>query len=149
MSDSSKRIATLSPEEKRLLLAQLLSKKAGRPEAAYSFSDDQQSESFQCTTLIESLGIYLPEKDVSTEDVLRSCTKPVLFPLEDFTGIKSRRVAGEGEFSIDLAKKAISTCLANSKYSPADIDMLICSNCSRYDGPNYAFSFEPSTSIRL
>ena len=103
----------------------------------------------RCNTIIESLGVYLPPKVVSTEDVLRSCKHKILFPLERLTGIQSRRMAGETEFSIDLARKAIEDCLANSKYNPEHVDLLICCNISRYDGPNFRVSFEPSTSIKL
>jgi 3-oxoacyl-[acyl-carrier-protein] synthase III len=99
-------------------------------------------------TVIESLGIYLPAQAVSTSEVIQGCANRVLFPLEQFSGIRQRRVAGEDEFSIDLAKRAIEDCLANSRHNPADIDLLICCNISRYDGPNL-FSFEPSTSIKL
>ncbi len=99
--------------------------------------------------IIESIGVYLPPKVVSTREVLESCQKPIVFPLEQLTGIKSRRMAGETEFSIDLAKKAVENCLANSRYHPDDIDLLICSNISRCDGPNFQYSFEPSSSIRL
>jgi 3-oxoacyl-[acyl-carrier-protein] synthase III len=102
-----------------------------------------------CNTIIESLGVYLPPKVVSTEDVLRGCKHKILFPLERLTGIQSRRMAGETEFSIDLARKAIEDCLANSKYNPEHVDLLICCNISRYDGPNFRVSFEPSTSIKL
>ncbi|MFL5653802.1 MAG: AMP-binding protein, partial [Ktedonobacteraceae bacterium] len=118
-------------------------------EQIYSKKTNQEAVSFLCNTRIESLGTYLPARDVSTEDVLRACKQQVLFPLQDFTGIKSRRVVGEGEFSIDLAKKAIEDCLDNSRYHPADIDILICCNCSRCDGPNYQITFEPGTSIKL
>jgi 3-oxoacyl-[acyl-carrier-protein] synthase III len=100
------------------------------------------------TSIIESLGVYLPPKSVSTEEVLRGCHKKIVLPLEQLTGIKYRRVAGVDEFSIDLAQKAIEDCLANSKYQPIDIDLLISCNISRYDGPN-RFSFEPNTSIKL
>ena len=103
----------------------------------------------QNNTRIESLGTYLPAHNLSTSDILRACKQQVLFPLEDFTGIKSRRIVGEGEFSIDLARKAIEDCLATSRYQSSDIDILICCNCSRCDGPNYQVSFEPSTSIKL
>jgi len=99
--------------------------------------------------IIESLGVYLPPKAVSTQDILADCAKPIKFPLEQFTGIYSRRMAGETEFSIDLARKAVDKCLANSKYLPEDIDLLICTNISRYDGPQYQISFEPSTSAKL
>src|SRR5207244_6054238 len=77
------------------------------------------------------------------------CYKPVNFPLEQLTGIKTRRMAGETEFSIDLAKQAVANCLANSRYYPEDIDLLICCNISRCDGPNFHVPFEPSTSMRL
>ena len=99
-------------------------------------------------TIIESLGIYLPPKIVSTAEVISGCTNRVLFPLEQFSGIKHRHVVGEAEFSIDLAKRAIENCLAGSKYNPPDIDLLICCNISRFDGPNLV-SFEPCTSIKL
>ena len=109
----------------------------------------QNSMVRRCNTIIESLGVYLPPKVVSTEDVLRGCKHKILFPLERLTGIQSRRMAGETEFSIDLARKAIEDCLANSKYNPEHVDLLICCNISRYDGPNFRVSFEPSTSIKL
>jgi 3-oxoacyl-[acyl-carrier-protein] synthase III len=102
-----------------------------------------------CNTLIESLGVYLPPQAVSTQEVLQGCKKKVRFPLERITGIKSRRVAGETEFSIDLAGKAIADCLARSKYHPKDIDVLICSTICRYDGPNFQISYEPCTAVKL
>jgi amino acid adenylation domain-containing protein len=100
-------------------------------------------------TIIESIGVYLPPKVGSTQEILQNCLKPVNFPLEQLTGIVSRRIAGETEFAVDLAKKAVANCLENSKYGPEDIDLLICANISRCDGPNFHVSFEPSTSVRL
>ena len=99
-------------------------------------------------TIIESLGVYLPPQSFSTAEVLAGCKNQIRFPLEKITGIKTRPMAGQQEFSIDLAKKAIADCLEKSKYNPADIDLLICCNISRYDGIDMV-SFEPSTSIRL
>ncbi len=99
-------------------------------------------------TIIESIGTYLPSKSCSTAEVLQGCKNKIQFPLENITGIKTRRVAGEGEFSIDLAKKAVADCLANSKYNPPDIDLLVCCNISRWDGPGM-ICFEPNTSIKL
>ena len=65
-------------------------------------------------SVIESLGVYLPPRAVSTEEVLRGCASPIRFPLEQMTGIVSRRMAGDGEFALDLARKAIDACLGNS-----------------------------------
>jgi len=99
-------------------------------------------------TIIESLGVYLPPESCTTNEVLKACKNDFHFPLENITGIKSRRMAGKSEYSIDLARKAIEDCLLNSRYRPEDIDVLICCNISRYDGAN-RISFEPSTSIKL
>jgi 3-oxoacyl-[acyl-carrier-protein] synthase III len=99
-------------------------------------------------TIIESIGVYLPPQSVSTGEVLMGCKNEILFPLEKVSGIKTRRVAGQSEFSIDLAKNAITDCLSKSKYNPTDIDLLICCNISRYDDSGLV-SFEPGTSSRL
>ena len=98
--------------------------------------------------VIESLGMYLPPQSFSTNEVLQGCKNQIRFPLEKITGIKTRHMAGQTEFSIDLARNAITDCLAKSKYNPQDIDLLICCNISRYDGLDMV-SFEPGTSIRL
>jgi 3-oxoacyl-[acyl-carrier-protein] synthase III len=100
-------------------------------------------------TVIESLGVYLPPRRVSTAEVLRGCRCPVRFPLERMTGIESRPVAGDGEFSLDLAKQAIARCLAASRHRPDDVDLLISASISRLDGPGFAISYEPSTALRL
>lgn len=121
------------------------------PEEVFQNEGEQFTEFMTArgNTIIESMGVYLPPKVVSTQEILQNCTTPIRFPLEQLTGINIRRMAGEREFSFDLAKKAVENCLANSKYSPEDIDLLICGNISRYDGPNARCTFEPSTSIRL
>jgi 3-oxoacyl-[acyl-carrier-protein] synthase III len=98
--------------------------------------------------VIESIGTYLPPKSISTLEVLKGCKNQIRFPLEKISGIKERRMAGEEEFSIDLARKSISECLENSKYSPQEIDLLICCNISRVDRPDLQ-SFEPCTAVKL
>ena len=104
----------------------------------------------KATTVIESLGVYLPPNAVTTREVMRGCRPLVsLLPLEALTGIRSRRMAGDLEFSIDLAKRAVADCLTRSRYGPEDIDLLLCANISRCDGPDFRFTFEPSTSLLL
>jgi amino acid adenylation domain-containing protein len=100
-------------------------------------------------TVVESFGVYLPPKVVSTAEVVRGCHLPLDFPLERITGIRSRHMAGEAEFAIDLAEKAVIDCFSRSAYEPRDIDLLICCNISRCDGPNNQFSYEPTTAARL
>lgn len=99
-------------------------------------------------TIIESLGIYLPPTSCSTTEILQGCKNQLRFPLEKITGIKTRHLAGQEEFAIDLAKKAVADCLEKSKYNPADIDLLICCNISRVDGLDI-LSYEPCTSVKL
>ncbi len=100
-------------------------------------------------TIIESLGTYLPPKVVTSEEVLAGCVQPIKFPLAKLTGIKSRRMAGETEFSLDIAIQAVTACLTNSKYNPDDIDLIVCGNISRCDAPGFQFTFEPSTAVRI
>ena len=100
-------------------------------------------------TIIESLGVYLPARSVSTEEVLRACRTRVRFPLEKLTGIRSRRMAGEHEFSFDLAREAARDCLHRSRRTPEDVDLLISCSISRCDGPHRRCTFEPSTAVRL
>ncbi|MFY0625638.1 MAG: hypothetical protein JXR07_05055 [Reichenbachiella sp.] len=98
--------------------------------------------------LIESIGYFLPTKEVSTDQVVKDCKKKVWIPLEKITGIKSRRKAGDTEFSVDLAIRAAQQCLDNSKYDVKDIDLVLCCNISRMDAKDMV-TFEPSTAIKL
>jgi amino acid adenylation domain-containing protein len=100
-------------------------------------------------TVIESIGTYLPAEVVSTDSVLAGCANDIGIPLERLTGIRNRRMAGQGEFSIDLARQAVADCLARSSYGPEEIDLVISCNISRCDGPGHKFVFEPSTAARL
>jgi 3-oxoacyl-[acyl-carrier-protein] synthase III len=101
------------------------------------------------TTLIESLGVYLPPREVSTGDLMRGCVTQIGFPLERMSGIKSRHVAGDTEFSIDLGAQAIARCLASSRHHPGDVEILISASVARVDGPGLWISHEPSTSLDL
>jgi len=100
-------------------------------------------------TIIESLGVYLPRKMVTSREVLATCRKKISFPMEELTGIRSTQRAGDDEFAIDLAKKAVSDCLSRSCCEPKDIDLIVCCNISRYDAPGFHYMFEPSTAIQL
>lgn len=98
---------------------------------------------------VESIGMYLPPDTVSTEEIIRNCRNPLDFPLQKMTGIELRHVAGRDEFSIDLATKAALDCLEHSRFEATDVDLLIASNISRYDGKDFQISYEPSTASKL
>jgi 3-oxoacyl-[acyl-carrier-protein] synthase III len=107
------------------------------------------SDTTRANSVIESMGVYLPPRTVSTADILSACTNRLLVPMERLTGIRFRRMAGDKEYSIDLASQAIRSCLSQSKYRADEVELLVCCNISRYDGPNFQFTFEPSTAVRL
>ena len=91
-------------------------------------------------TVIESLGVYTPEGRLSTKELVDGCkVKPVL-DLEELTGIKTRPVVADNEYGPDLAREAATRCFEISKYQPEDIDLVICANISRYNGPNWKAS---------
>src|SRR5262249_9386143 len=69
------------------------------------------------------------------------------FPLERMTGIRSRRMAGDREFAIDLAAKAAGECLSRSERRAGEIHLLISCNLSRDDRPPRV-SLEPTTAPR-
>ena len=98
--------------------------------------------------LIESLGVYLPPRVVSTDEVLGGCQVTLRFPLEQVTGIQYRHVAGEQEFSVDLARHAILDCLSRSRHTPEDIDLVVSCDTSHSTG-FLEHSAEPSTALKL
>lgn len=99
-------------------------------------------------TVIESIGAYLPPTEVSTDEIVQGCEHKVRVPLAKLTGIRTRHRAGQDEFSIDLAEKAIQDCLGHSSLGADQIDAIVCTNISRWDDKNQVW-FEPATSIRL
>ncbi len=109
----------------------------------------EPSRSTSLKMTVESLGTYLPPATETTDEVIEGCQKKLEFPLERMTGIQSRHVAGETEFAIDLAFKAAISCLENSRFEAGEIDSLIACNISRYDGPDFEVSYEPSTASKL
>lgn len=98
--------------------------------------------------IIESLACYLPEKVVTSKEIVDRCTHPVRFPMERLTGIQTRREAGENEFAFDMALRAMETCFGQSACTPNDIDILIACNVFRLDSM-HCLTLEPSTAARL
>ncbi|MCC6746613.1 MAG: 3-oxoacyl-ACP synthase [Deltaproteobacteria bacterium] len=94
---------------------------------------------------IESLGVYLPDKSLTTEELLGACRHRPRLDFERITGIHERRVA-EGEYSIDLAVKAAQRALKMSRYSAEDLDLLICTSISKHHRQD-EFTFEPATAV--
>jgi 3-oxoacyl-[acyl-carrier-protein] synthase III len=96
---------------------------------------------------IESLGVYLPEKVLSTEELMASCRNRPRLDLERITGIHERRVA-EGEYAVDLAVKAAERALAMSRHSAAELDVVVSASISKHHREG-EFHLEPATAIAV
>ncbi len=94
---------------------------------------------------IESLGIQLPEKRLTTEELLRECRSRPRLDLERITGIVERRVAVD-EYAADLAIAAARKALAMSRYEAGELDAVVCTSISKHHRPD-EFSFEPATAL--
>ena len=95
----------------------------------------------------ESIGSYLPEKKVSTQDLVDKMAFKVPIDLAEFTGIHSRHVHSKDpdtfEGSYTLAMKAARDCLAGSRYEAQDLDVVISTSITRFKD-DYRIFFEPT-----
>ncbi len=100
-------------------------------------------------THISGIGAYSPSRQQPMRERESQCRTKIRIPVERLTGIKTVCVAEEGEFAIDLARKAALDCLNSVNFDPGDIDILISCSIGRYDLPDFGHVFEPSTASRL
>lgn len=96
---------------------------------------------------IESLGVFLPARAMTTEEVLASCRHRPRLDLERITGIRERRVA-EGEYAVDLAVAAARRALAMSRHRPERLGAVICTSISKHNRAD-EFDLEPATAVRI
>lgn len=97
---------------------------------------------------IESIGIKLPEKIVSTAEIIGKLklSKPV--HIERLTGISNRHFCNAAEDSLTLAVDAAHDCLKNSVYEAEDLEMIICCSISKYvNGLTHVY--EPALSLMI
>lgn len=94
---------------------------------------------------IESLGIELPEKVVTTGELLAACRRRPRLDLERITGVVTRRVAVDA-CAADLAVGAARRALAMSRYRAEELDAIVCTSISKHHRPD-EFSFEPATAV--
>lgn len=99
-------------------------------------------------TRIESLGLYLPEREVSTSELIARMKNQPAFDLEKITGIRKRRVRSEVESTYTMAIDAARDCLSHSSYQPEDIDIVISASITRNKDGEKGF-FEPPMSLFL
>ncbi len=96
----------------------------------------------------EAVGIKLPEQVVTTKELMAGTRHHTRIDLERLTGIHQHRRCGPDESSLSLAIGAAQDCLARSRYTGADIDMVINASITRYvDGSLHRF--EPPLSLSI
>ena len=96
----------------------------------------------------ESVGIQLPERRVSTKELMASTRHHTRIDLERLTGIREHRMCGPDETSLSLAVGAARDCLARSRYQGSDLDMVIDASITRYvDGTTHRY--EPPLSLSI
>ena len=86
-------------------------------------------------------GCYLPER-ILTNDELAERLDTSDEWIRQRTGIRERRVAGEGETTSDLGLKAAEAALAHAGLGPRDLDLIICATST----PDETF---PATATRI
>ena len=97
---------------------------------------------------IESIGVKLPEKSVTSAEIVSQLKLSKPFKLERFTGIYNRRVCSGNEDSLTLAIDAALDCFNYSKYEAKDIELIICCSISKYvNGLNHCY--EPALSLLI
>ncbi len=97
---------------------------------------------------LESLGVYLPDNEISTASLIEAMETPPMFDLEKLTGVKNRRWRAPEDDSLTLALAAAERCLSASAYNAEDLDVLIFTSITRFtDG--LKFCVEPSMSLML
>lgn len=97
---------------------------------------------------IEAVGAVLPEHRLTTRELMASTRHRTRIDLERLTGIRERRVCSAGEDSLTLAIDAARDCLARSRYTGADLDMVISASITRHDG-EAEHRFEPPLSLSV
>ncbi len=98
-------------------------------------------------TKIEALGVYLPPKTMTTQELLKRCKHPPRWDFEKVVGIRERRVA-EGEYAADLAIRAANRALKMSRFSADQIDLIICTSISKYNREPEV-DFEPAAAVTV
>lgn len=96
----------------------------------------------------ESIGIKLPEKKVTTRELVEKLKIPGFEKFGLLTGISERRACSDGENSFSLASDAARDCLSWSKYKADQIDMIINCSITKYRS-GLSHLYEPSFSSLL
>jgi 3-oxoacyl-[acyl-carrier-protein] synthase III len=94
------------------------------------------------------IGASVPERRLSSDQLMASTRHRTGIDLERLTGVRERRIAGEGEDSYTLALGAARDALAYADCAAGDLDVLIVSSISRHVG-GLRMQLDPPVSVSL
>lgn len=97
---------------------------------------------------LESIGVHLPTREVTTAELVEAMMVPPMFDLEKLTGVKKRRWRDDSDDSFTLALAAAESCLAKSRYGAADLDVIIFTSITRFR-EGLTFCAEPGFGLLL
>jgi 3-oxoacyl-[acyl-carrier-protein] synthase-3 len=100
------------------------------------------------TSRFVGIGASVPERRMSSDELMASTEHRTRIDLERLTGVHERRIAAEGEDSYTLALGAARDALAHAGRAAEDLDVLIVSSISRYVG-GLRMQLEPPLSVSL
>jgi len=109
-------------------------------------SDNAALKETPSLTRFESLGLYLPEKTVTTQSLLDRLKEKPIFDLIAFSGIESRQMRSKDEDTLVMSLAAAQDCLSRSKYNAEDLDVVISGAITRVNGDAEYF-LEPAMSL--
>lgn len=82
-------------------------------------------------TRIAHFAVRVPERALSTDEILAGCATPLDFPFERWTGIRERPMAAPDEGSLELLIAAAEACIERSGIDRRTIDTVIVTSISR------------------
>ncbi|MCY1718784.1 hypothetical protein OU798_00415 [Prolixibacteraceae bacterium Z1-6] len=97
---------------------------------------------------IESIGIKLPDRKLSTSEIESRLNIANPLKLELLTGISNRRVCCENEDSLTLAVDAALDCLSHSELKAEELEMIISCSISKYVN-GLSHCYEPALSLLI
>ncbi len=100
------------------------------------------------TSRFVGIGASIPERRLSSDELMASTAHRTGIDLERLTGVRERRIAGEDEDSYTLALGAARDALAHADCAAEDLDVLIVSSITHYVG-GLRMQLDPPVSVSL